>query len=121
MQLQAVVGRREGQAQIGDPIGPHAPLPLELALARLVVDVGRVVPSGGAEAKLAARLKRDFPRRLNDAPALLPAENTALRRALETWFRANHVKPNVVAEFEDLALMKVMAADAGAERSRIPL
>jgi LysR family transcriptional activator of nhaA len=64
-----------------------------------------------AEAKLAAKLKRDFPRSLNDAPALLPAENTVLRRALETWFRAQHVRPNIVAEFDDLALMKVMAAE----------
>lgn len=64
-----------------------------------------------AEAKLAAKLKRNFPKSLNDAPALLPAENTALRRSLETWFRAQNVTPNVVAEFEDLALMKVMAAE----------
>lgn len=48
---------------------------------------------------------------MNNAPALLPAENTMLRRALETWFRAHNIKPNVVAEFEDLALMKVMAAE----------
>ncbi|MFO1488157.1 MAG: transcriptional activator NhaR [Verrucomicrobiota bacterium] len=64
-----------------------------------------------AEAKLAAKLKRNFPKSLNEAPALLPSENTALRRSLETWFRAQNVKPNVVAEFEDLALMKVMAAE----------
>jgi LysR family transcriptional activator of nhaA len=64
-----------------------------------------------AETKLAAKLKRDFPNSLNDAPALLPAENTALRRSLETWFRAQNVKPNIVAEFDDLALMKVMAAE----------
>jgi LysR family transcriptional activator of nhaA len=64
-----------------------------------------------AEAKLAAKLKRNFPQSLNNAPALLPAENTALRRSLETWFRAQHLKPNVVAEFDDLALMKVMAAE----------
>lgn len=64
-----------------------------------------------AEAKLATKLKRNFPRSLNDAPALLPAENTALRRSLETWFRAHNLKPNVVAEFDDLALMKVMAAE----------
>jgi LysR family transcriptional activator of nhaA len=64
-----------------------------------------------AEAKLATRLKRKFPRSLNGAPALLPAENTTLRRALEAWFRAHDVRPNVVAEFEDLALMKVMAAE----------
>jgi LysR family transcriptional activator of nhaA len=47
---------------------------------------------------------------VRDASALLHAENTALRRALEKWFRDLHLEPRVVAEFEDLALMKVMAA-----------
>lgn len=64
-----------------------------------------------AEQKLAAKLKRQFPKSLNDAPALLPIENTSLRRALETWFREQHLQPRIVAEFEDLALMKVMAAE----------
>ncbi len=64
-----------------------------------------------AEKRLAAKLKRGFPKSLQDAPALLPAENTALRRALEMWFREQRVQPRVVAEFEDLALMKVMAAE----------
>ncbi len=64
-----------------------------------------------AEKKLAAKLKRNFPQSLNDAPALLPTENTSLRRALETWFREQHLQPRIVAEFEDLALMKVMAAE----------
>jgi LysR family transcriptional activator of nhaA len=64
-----------------------------------------------AEPSLASKLKRNFPQSLNSAPALLPAENTALRRVLETWFRAHDVKPNVVAECEDLALMKVLAAE----------
>ncbi|MCU0787801.1 MAG: transcriptional activator NhaR [Verrucomicrobia bacterium] len=64
-----------------------------------------------AEKRLAARLKRNFPKSLHDAPALLPTENTCLRRALETWFREQHLRPRIVAEFEDLALMKVMAAE----------
>ena len=64
-----------------------------------------------AEKNLAAKLKRSFPRSLHAAPALLPAENSALRRALEAWLRGQNLKPNVVAEFEDLALMKVMAAE----------
>lgn len=59
---------------------------------------------------LAARLRRGFPKSLDAAPALLPIEHTPLRRALEAWFRARKVAPRVVAEFEDLALMKVMAA-----------
>ena len=64
-----------------------------------------------AEKKLAAKLRRNFPKSLHDAPALLPTENTSLRRALETWFREQQIRPRVVEEFEDLALMKVMAAE----------
>lgn len=64
-----------------------------------------------AEKKLAAQLRRKFPRSLHDAPALLPSENTTLRRALETWFRDLGIQPRIVAEFEDLALMNVMAAE----------
>jgi len=64
-----------------------------------------------AEKKTAARLKRNFPRSLRGAPALLPVESTALRRALDAWFRDQGIEPRVVAEFDDLALMKVMAAE----------
>ncbi len=63
-----------------------------------------------AAPSLAQRLRRGFPKSLDDAPALLPVDQTPLRRALEAWFRARKVAPRVVAEFEDLALMKVMAA-----------
>lgn len=64
-----------------------------------------------AERKLAATLKRTFPSSLNDAPVLLPTGNTALRRSLEIWFQAGEVRPRLVAEFDDAALMKVAAVD----------
>jgi LysR family transcriptional activator of nhaA len=64
-----------------------------------------------AAPRLAKQLKPKFPKSLDGAPALLPTENTGLRRSLEKWFRDIGVKPNVLAEFEDPALMKVMAAD----------
>jgi LysR family transcriptional activator of nhaA len=64
-----------------------------------------------ASGKLAAALQRGFPNSLHEAPALLPSDNTALRRVVEAWFREIGVQPHVVAEFEDLALMKVMAAE----------
>ncbi|MDD3178823.1 MAG: transcriptional activator NhaR [Opitutaceae bacterium] len=60
---------------------------------------------------LAAVLRRGFPHSLHHAAALLPAENTALRRSLENWFRSLRIEPRVIAEFEDAALMKVMAAN----------
>lgn len=56
---------------------------------------------------LAARCRRGFPASLAGAPMLLPTENTALRRSLDEWLDANGVRPNVVCEFEDSALLRV--------------
>jgi len=57
--------------------------------------------------RLAAAHRRAFPRALDGAPMLLPTDNTALRRALDPWFEARGIRPRVVAEFEDSALLKV--------------
>lgn len=65
-----------------------------------------------AEPKLAATLKRKFPKSLDDAPVLLPASNAALRQSLEKWFQAGEIRPRLVAEFDDAALMKVAAVDS---------
>jgi LysR family transcriptional activator of nhaA len=59
-----------------------------------------------AAPSLAAKLRRGFPRSLNDAPMLLPTSNTALRRALDQWFEAGNLRPSVLGEFDDSALMK---------------
>ncbi len=58
------------------------------------------------EPKLAAEYRADFPRSLDQAPVLLPMEGTALRGSLEQWFGVVGVRPKVVGEFEDSALMK---------------
>lgn len=55
--------------------------------------------------------KRGFPGSLSNAPVLLPLENSTLRRSLNQWFDRNDIKPHVVAEFEDSALLKVFGAD----------
>ena len=64
-----------------------------------------------AERKLAATLKRKFPKSLNDAPVLLPTSNTALRQSLEKWFQAEDLRPRLMAEFDDAALMKIAAVE----------
>ena len=61
----------------------------------------------------AARLRRHFPRSLHEAPMLLPTINTALRHSLDAWFDKEHLRPRVVGEFEDSALMKVFGHGAG--------
>jgi LysR family transcriptional regulator, transcriptional activator of nhaA len=64
-----------------------------------------------AEARLASKLRRHFPRSLHHAPLLLPTAGTAVRRTLEKWFQEQGVHPHVVAEYDDAALMKVAAED----------
>ncbi|HMR73796.1 MAG TPA: transcriptional activator NhaR [Polyangiaceae bacterium] len=54
--------------------------------------------------------RRKFPDSLNDAPLLLPMENLTLRRSLNRWFESRCITPQVVAEFEDSALLKVFGA-----------
>lgn len=60
---------------------------------------------------LAAKYRRNFPKSLDDAPFLLPTLNAALRRSIESWFETHRVRPHIVGEFEDSALMKAFGQD----------
>ena len=57
--------------------------------------------------QLAAEYRRQFPRSLDGAPFLLPTANTTARRSLDQWFESENIRPAIVAEFEDSALLKV--------------
>jgi LysR family transcriptional regulator, transcriptional activator of nhaA len=59
-----------------------------------------------ATPKLARKHRPGFPGSLHGAPLLLPAENTALRRALEQWFDDRGIRPAVRGVFTDSALLK---------------
>jgi LysR family transcriptional regulator, transcriptional activator of nhaA len=54
---------------------------------------------------LAKTLSKAFPRSLDGAPAVLPVGEMGLRRQLEQWFDSHGVRPKVVAEVEDTALL----------------
>jgi LysR family transcriptional activator of nhaA len=56
-------------------------------------------------AALAQVYQEAFPRNLNGAPFLLPTRNNALRGKIDEWFDAHGVRPDVVGEFEDNALL----------------
>jgi len=55
---------------------------------------------------IASRLGMDFPASLDGAPLLIPGEDSALRAPLMRWLERQGLRPRVVAEFEDSALMK---------------
>ena len=59
--------------------------------------------------RTAARYRRNFPQCLNGAPILLPTENTAFRRNLDFWFESKGIRPIVLGEFEDYALLRAFA------------
>jgi LysR family transcriptional activator of nhaA len=54
---------------------------------------------------LASIYKEGFPGSLNGAPFLLPTRNNALRGRIDEWFELHSVRPDVVGEFEDNALL----------------
>ncbi len=68
---------------------------------------------------LAVKLRLGFPGSLHQTPAMLPTEGTSMRRALERWFDALGIRPRIVAEFDDSALMKAFA-DEGAGWFPVP-
>lgn len=51
-------------------------------------------------------LRGKFPACLDGAPTLVPTAESAVRRHLDQWFEANGVRPRLVGEFDDTALMK---------------
>ena len=62
---------------------------------------------------LVKELKGSFPAMLDNTAFLLPGEDAAIRPKLEQWFKVNNLRPHIVGEFDDSALMKAFG-QAGA-------
>jgi LysR family transcriptional activator of nhaA len=73
-----------------------------------------------AHVKIADAYASAFPKSLDGAPLLMPANTTALRRALDEWLERNDVVPKIVAEFDDGALLKIFG-EAGVGAFPAPL
>ena len=58
---------------------------------------------------IAASLRRGFPRSLDGVPMLLPTDDTAIRRTLDQWLEQHELRPLLVGEFEDFALLREFA------------
>ena len=62
-------------------------------------------------ASLVKKSARDrFPQSLQELPVLLPTVHSPLRTTLDGWFHDLGLRPRVVGEFEDSALLAVFAA-----------
>ncbi len=58
-----------------------------------------------ASPDLARTHAKRFPDSLSGAPVLLPTQGTTLRRSLDEWFAKRGIRPRVVGEFDDSALL----------------
>ena len=83
------------------PIGP------EVQLGAFNHQLGECGVSILAAKSLASAYRQRFPQSLDGAPFLLPTENFSLRRTLNHWFATESIRPRIVGEFEDSALLKV--------------
>ena len=83
------------------PAGPELPVRLFSHL------LGECGTSFFARGRVAAALRKKFPDALDGAPFLLPGRNAALRRTLEDWFESRKLRPRIVGEIDDSALVKV--------------
>jgi LysR family transcriptional activator of nhaA len=99
--LIAALARQEVDMLITDtPVGPEVEV---RAYNHLLGESG---VSFVATPALAVACRRGFPRCLDGRPMLLPTQNMAIRRSLDQWLEEHQVRPRVVGEFEDGALLR---------------
>ncbi len=90
-----------------DVVLSDAPVGTESSVRAFNHPLGQCGISLFGTASLVARHRRNFPQSLDRAPMLLPMSGTLLRRDLERWFARLGVVPEIVAEFDDSALLNV--------------
>jgi LysR family transcriptional activator of nhaA len=86
-----------------------APVPPRLGIRAHSHRLGSCGVSWMGARALARKLRAGFPGSLTGAPVLLPTDDTAIRRALNQWFERQRLRPHVVGEFEDYALLREFA------------
>lgn len=100
-QLLARLATNEMDVVLSDsPVDPSLKI---RAYSHLLGESGVIFVAG---TKIATRHQRGFPESLDGAPMFLPTDNTALRRNLDFWFESRQIRPSVLAEFEDYALLR---------------
>jgi LysR family transcriptional activator of nhaA len=88
-----------------DLVLADSPMPDQAEVKGYSHKLGECGVSFLASPALAARLAGDFPACLDDAPVLVPGEGTAMRGHLMRWLAAQGLRPRIVGEFDDSALM----------------
>ena len=83
-----------------------APIPPSVSVRAYNHRLGESGVSFFASDRLLKSLKGKFPACLDNAPMLVPGVDAAVSARLERWCEAHKLRPRVVGEFDDSALMK---------------
>lgn len=89
-----------------DLVIADAPLPKSASVRAFNHLLGRTPVTFFAAPALAATLRGPFPRCLDGAPMLLQGSGSAIRPLLSAWLARQGLRPRMVAEFDDGALLK---------------
>ena len=89
-----------------DLVISDAPIPPSVSVRAYNHRLGESGVSFFASAGLFKQCKGKFPACLDGAPMLVPGDGAAVRPRLDRWRDANKLRPRVVGEFDDSALMK---------------
>jgi LysR family transcriptional activator of nhaA len=73
--------------------------------------LGECAVSFFATRSLQKTLKGAFPQCLNGAPILLPSTGNQLRSGIDGWLDKHRIRPRIIAEFDDSALMKAFGQE----------
>ncbi len=87
------------------PLGQEGPV---RAFSHLLGECGTTFFAAG---QLADRVSRRFPRALDGAPYLTSGVGSTLRRSIDQWFDSEGLRPAIVGEFDDSALMYTFGQD----------
>lgn len=94
-----------------DAVLADRPMPPNVSVRAFSHLLGESTLSLFAAPRLRAQLTGRFPALIHGAPFLMPGEDVAFRTGLVQWLAANQLVPKMVAEFDDLALLKAFGQD----------
>lgn len=89
-----------------DLVISDSPMPSHLDIKGYSQRLGECGISFFATKSLAERHRGPFPECLNGAPLLIPGQETVVRSRLQRWFGEQQIRPRIVGEFDDSALMQ---------------
>jgi len=83
----------------------------QLSVKAFSHSLGTTAMSFFAAPKLQRTLKGDFPQCLDGAPMLIQGAASAMRQRLDIWLAEHGLRPRLIGEFDDAALLKAFGSE----------